>query len=124
MKTARPTKADLAAWLTSWLMTELRLEPDQVASGKSFVNYGMDSIHSMMLVGDLEEYLHCRLSPTLAWDFPSLEALAEHLALAPPDEVEARQPERSAELLTRLDDLPDEILEPRLRSYAKDGDPV
>ena len=124
MKTTRPTKADLAAWLASWMRTELRLEPDQVAAGRSFVSYGMDSIHSMMLVGDLEEYLQCRLSPTLAWDYPSLEALAEHLGEAPLGDGEARQPASNAELLASLDDLTEEMIDQQLRSRAKDGDPV
>ena len=124
MKTARPTNADLAAWLASWMRTELRLEPDQVAAGRSFVSYGMDSIHSMMLVGDLEEYLECRLSPTLAWDYPSLEALAEHLAVAPLGKGDAREPGSNAELLARLDDLTEDAIDQQLRSRTKDGDPV
>jgi acyl carrier protein len=38
----------------------------------------------MMLVGDLEEHLSRRLSPTLAWDHPTIDALATHLCAAPP----------------------------------------
>jgi hypothetical protein len=64
----------------------------------------MDSVHAMMLVGDLEEHLKRRLPPTLAWTYPSVETLAGHLA-------EAQEPAATAaasspnDLLSRLDDL-------------------
>jgi hypothetical protein len=34
----------------------------------------------MMLVGDLEELIKRRLSPTLAWDVPTVEKMASFLA--------------------------------------------
>jgi acyl carrier protein len=43
------------------------------------VSYGLDSVHSMMLVGDLEDALQNRFPPTLAWDYPTVEAMAEYL---------------------------------------------
>ena len=34
---------------------------------------------AMMLVGDLEDSLGLRLSPTLVWDYPTMEKLAQYV---------------------------------------------
>lgn len=100
-----PTK--LAAWITDWLARELRISHQQITLVKPFTSYGVDSMHATMLVGDLEEYLSRRLSPTLAWDYPSVEKLAQYLSqLAPEAAIDA-----DAELLSRLDELPEEELD-------------
>lgn len=71
--------ASLASWLVDWLARELRIDRAAVDPGQSFLSYGMDSVQSMSMVGDLEALLHLRLSPTLAWDYPDINALAAHL---------------------------------------------
>ena len=73
-------KTSLVAWITAWLRTELKLADAPVATDATFVRFGMDSVHAMMMIGDLEEHLDRRLSPTLAWDHPTIDALASHLA--------------------------------------------
>ena len=45
-----------------------------------FVDYGLDSVQAVSIVGDLETWLGRSLSPTLIWDFPTIEDLAKHLA--------------------------------------------
>ena len=40
----------------------------------------MDSVQSMTMVGDIEAKLGVRLSPTLAWDYPDINALSAHFA--------------------------------------------
>lgn len=74
------SQADRAAWIRDWMARELDLRGAAVADDRPFVAYGMDSIHAMMLVGDLEEMLGRRLTPTLTWDHPTVGALAAHLA--------------------------------------------
>jgi len=76
---------EFAAWIENWIRKELR--PAAVAHDKQFVTFGMDSVHAMMLVGDLEEHLSVRLAPTLAWDHPTIEALAAYLATLTPGEA-------------------------------------
>ncbi len=98
-------------WIRGWLGRELKLAPEDIAADTTFVRYGMDSVHAMMLVGDLEEHLKRRLPPTLAWTYPTVEALAGHLAgtsetapgtvIAPPE----------SDLLSRLDDLSEEEID-------------
>ncbi|MBV9880981.1 MAG: acyl carrier protein [Gemmatirosa sp.] len=76
------TTDELAAWMDEWMNRELELRVERVDRDRPFIGYGMDSIHATMLVGDLEERLGRRLSPTLTWDHPTIAALARHLTTA------------------------------------------
>src|SRR5579884_2653628 len=118
MQSQKPTRTELIDWIGAWICRELKLEQNQLDSGATFVRYGMDSVNAIMLIGDLEEYLGCRLSPTLAWDHPTIEALAEHLAQ---EAIPAGSPVRStdkAALLARLDELSEEELDALLEEHV------
>lgn len=77
------TTGELAEWIGDWMHRELELRGDRVDVERPFIGYGMDSIHATMLVGDLEERLGRRLSPTLTWDHPTISALVRHLTSSP-----------------------------------------
>lgn len=74
------SKAGLTEWITTWLRTELSLPEGAVELAAPFTRFGMDSVHAMMMTGDLEEHLGLRLSPTVTWDHPTIDALSSHLA--------------------------------------------
>lgn len=69
----------IRGWLVGWMANELNIEVAEVEPEKPFLGYGMDSMSAMMLVGDLEGLTGYKLPPTLAWDYPSVDALADHL---------------------------------------------
>jgi acyl carrier protein len=103
----------LSVWITDWLARELRISQQQITLVKPFTSYGVDSMHATMLVGDLEEHLSRRLSPTLAWDYPTVEKLAEYLSqLAPEAPVLT-----DADLLARIDELPEEELDRLIQKH-------
>ena len=68
------------SWLTDWLAREMGIDREKIDPRQSFLSYGMDSVQAMTMVGDLEAKLEVRLPPTLAWDFPDIDALSSHLA--------------------------------------------
>jgi acyl carrier protein len=70
----------LKSWLYTWMADELGIERSRIDAAQSFLSYGMDSVQAMTMVGDLEAKLGLRLPPTLAWDYPDINALATHLA--------------------------------------------
>jgi len=115
-------QAELSQWIGTWISRELKLSPSQITQDKTFVRYGMDSMHAMMLVGDLEELLARRLPPTLAWDYPTQEALAGHLAaLAEPSP--AAVPATSADdILALLDHLSEEEIDRLLQERLNAGE--
>src|SRR5207249_2733002 len=44
------------------------------------VSFGLGSLQAVGLAGDLQEWLGRPLSPTLVYEYPTIEALAQHLA--------------------------------------------
>jgi acyl carrier protein len=103
-----PSKAELAEWISAWIVRELKLDPARLDRDATFVRYGMDSVRAMMLVGDLEDHLTRRLSPTLAWDHPTLNALAGHLA-------ESIGTSAVGEVLAKIDQMTDAEVDALLR---------
>ena len=70
----------IQGWLIDKLAQILEIEANQIDVSQDFEEYGLDSAEAINLSGDLEDYLGCRLSPTLLWDYQNIEALAQYLA--------------------------------------------
>lgn len=111
-------------WLVTNLAEQLGMEPQDIDICHPFSEYGLDSITGVSLAGDLQEWLGLELSPTLLWDYPSIETLAQYLAEAITgtsdatvdsghvNPIETRgvtaEQEQAGQLLVQLDDLSDE----------------
>jgi acyl carrier protein len=70
----------IQTWLIAKVAELVEIEPNSIDIRQPFVYYGMDSRQAAILAGDLEEWLGRRLSPSLPYDYPSIEALAQYLA--------------------------------------------
>ena len=66
--------------MTDWLVSELQVEPGDMEVGRSFFDYGMDSVMVVKLTQDLGRWLGCSIDATAAWSFPTVESLSRHLA--------------------------------------------
>jgi acyl carrier protein len=74
------TTEALEEWLANRLATVLGTPPAAIDLRTPFASYGLDSRAAIKLSGELERLLGRRLSPTLAWDYPTIEDLARFLA--------------------------------------------
>jgi acyl carrier protein len=78
--------------IMSWLISEveelLSVKGADLAVDEPLVNYGLSSMTGMMLSGDIETWLGIQLDPSVAWEYPTIESLAEYLA----QEVQNQQP--------------------------------
>ena len=74
------SKEEIQTWLVSYLSELLEIEPSEVDVAIPFDRYGLDSSAAVGMTGDLEEWLGSELDPTLMYDYPTIEALAEHLS--------------------------------------------
>ncbi|MCA1643996.1 MAG: acyl carrier protein [Chloroflexi bacterium] len=70
----------IQTWLTARLAGLLRVDISDVDPTQPFAEHGVGSREALELSGALEEWLDVRLPATLAWDYPTIELLAEHLA--------------------------------------------
>ena len=74
------TPEKIQAWLVSYLAELLEIEKDEVEVTIPFDRYGLDSSAAVGLTSDLEDWLGYKLEPTLLYDYPTIEALTQHLA--------------------------------------------
>jgi acyl carrier protein len=78
--------SEIQAWMVSYLADLLEVDPDELNVTIPFDRYGLDSSVAVGMTGDLETWLGTKLDPTLLYDYPTIESLAQHLA----DELKAR----------------------------------
>ena len=74
-----PTADAIQDWLVSHVALELRVDYREIDLREPFANYGLNSTAAVGLSGELEEWLGLELSPTLLWDYPTIEILARQL---------------------------------------------
>jgi len=67
-------------WLTDWLADRENLPAEAVDLNRPFGEYGLDSITALQLGSELEERLNIRLTPVVAWKYPTPAMLARHVA--------------------------------------------
>ncbi|WP_030320809.1 acyl carrier protein [Streptomyces sp. NRRL B-3229] len=81
------TAQDLKTWLTDRIAFYLEVPADTISPDVKLVEYGLESVYALALCGDVEDEFGIEVEPTLAWDHPTVDALAqlleERLAGAP-----------------------------------------
>ncbi|MEO1133475.1 MAG: acyl-CoA dehydrogenase family protein, partial [Cyanobacteria bacterium J06639_1] len=80
LQSAGQTPEAIEAWLVQWIASELKTDIAAINPQKSFVHYGLDSVTAIMLISDLEVRVGRELPPALAWSYPIIHDLAQHLA--------------------------------------------
>lgn len=70
----------LQTWLVARIASMLEMDAASIDPRQPFTYYGLGSVQAVSLTGDLEDFLGRKLAPTLAWDYPTIELLANHLA--------------------------------------------
>jgi acyl transferase domain-containing protein/acyl-CoA synthetase (AMP-forming)/AMP-acid ligase II/acyl carrier protein len=72
--------AEIADWFVSQLSRELDVPATDIDPSRPFAYYGLDSVHAVRLTGALESWLGEELSPTLPYEYPTIDLLSRHLA--------------------------------------------
>jgi acyl transferase domain-containing protein/acyl-CoA synthetase (AMP-forming)/AMP-acid ligase II/acyl carrier protein len=81
---AETRKAEaIQSWLVEQVAVRLKVAVRDIDVQAPLALYGMDSVQAVSLAADLEDWLGVEISPTLAYDYPSIEAIAQHLAGTP-----------------------------------------
>lgn len=70
---------EIQTWLKENIANRLGVSPQTIDIAQPFINYGLDSVQAIRLTADLEDWLDCRLSPTLAYDYPNIATLSAYL---------------------------------------------
>src|ERR1700674_4184715 len=78
-----PGAEAIQAWLVSKLSELLEIEAKEIDIGEPFASYGLGSTELVGLSGELAEWLGRQLPAELAYECPTIEALARRLAEPP-----------------------------------------
>lgn len=74
------TEVEISRWLVARLAQLLELDPDEIDLQQDLTDYGLSSVDAVNLSGDIENFLGRRLSPTIVWEYPTIEELSQYLA--------------------------------------------
>jgi len=71
---------ELRDWLVKQVATEIEADPAKVDPRAPFSALGIDSAGAVTITVALERRTGLKLSPALAWDYPTIDELAAHVA--------------------------------------------
>jgi acyl carrier protein len=79
---ARITRSEdeIRDWLVANLADIIGISPGELDVRKQLDYYGIDSMQAIGISCGLEEWLDRPLSPTIVWDYPTVELLCEYLS--------------------------------------------
>ncbi|MEV4015110.1 acyl carrier protein [Nonomuraea angiospora] len=69
----------IRAWLLERVAFYVEREPGEIDPDLKLVEIGLDSVFAMSLSGDIEDEFEVVVEPTVAWDYPTVNALAGYL---------------------------------------------
>jgi acyl carrier protein len=69
-------------WLTTQLGSYLDKPPTAIDPRVPLAEMGVDSVHAISLVGDIEVRFDIDVDPTLIFDYPTLSDIAEYIGTA------------------------------------------
>ena len=75
-----PSSQSIQSFLLTRIASMLEMDASAIDPRQPFTYYGLGSVQAVSLTGDLEVFLNRKLAPTLAWDYPTIESLANFLA--------------------------------------------
>ena len=75
-----PDAGFIRDWLIAQIAQQISIASEEIDPSQPFESYGIDSGAAVMILGRLERLLHRRLSPTLIWNYPNIDALAARLS--------------------------------------------
>lgn len=76
----RPTVEQIQAFLVERIAAIARLPQHQVPPAEPLASFGVDSVHALELIDDIESWLGLELPDDLTWRHPTIEAIAKELA--------------------------------------------
>ncbi len=83
-------------WLVENIAGITGIAPCEIDITEPFANYGLESIDVVGLSGDLQDWLQRELSPTLLYDYPTIQSLAHSLAIDTTDITNVQQEKESS----------------------------
>lgn len=72
--------AEIESWLCGRLVAHGSLAPEEVTPDRPLAEFGLDSMATLQLAGEIEDYHKITLNPIAMWNYPTARHLARYLA--------------------------------------------
>jgi acyl carrier protein len=82
-------RRSILRWLTAQLASYLEVSTAAIDPMRPLAEMGVDSVHAVSLVGDVEEHFDIDVDPTMIFDYPTLAHIAEYIDEAVAEQREA-----------------------------------
>ena len=76
------THRPILRWLTTQLASYLEVPATTISPMVPLAEMGVDSVHAISLVGDVEMHFDIDVDPTMIFDYPTLSRIAEFIGTA------------------------------------------
>ncbi len=73
------SETEVRDWLVACVARYINRPPSEVDPEVKLRSYGLDSVYALTLCLDIEEEFGMQFDPTLAWDYPTIAAIAGHM---------------------------------------------
>jgi acyl carrier protein len=80
LSNSSPSKEIIQSWLQVRIAETIQASADDIDASLPFSYYGLDSVASVAISGELEIWLGRQLPQTLTWDYPNIDLLSTFLA--------------------------------------------
>jgi acyl transferase domain-containing protein/acyl-CoA synthetase (AMP-forming)/AMP-acid ligase II/pimeloyl-ACP methyl ester carboxylesterase/acyl carrier protein len=71
---------EIQNWLVDRIAEKVGIDPGQIDVREPFASSGLDSVQAVRLSAELEDWLRCKIAPTIVYDYPNIASLSEYLA--------------------------------------------
>lgn len=82
-------RRSILRWLTAQLASYLEMPATAIDPTVPLAEIGVDSVHAVSLVGDVEAHFDIDVDPTMIFDYPTLAHIAEFIDEAVAEQREA-----------------------------------
>jgi acyl carrier protein len=82
-------RRNILRWLTAQLASYLEVPTTAIDVMVPLAEMGVDSVHAVSLVGDVEDRFDIDVDPTMIFDYPTLAHIAEYIDVAVAENQEA-----------------------------------
>ena len=76
----QPVAEEIQDWMVAYLARQMQVPAETIDISAPFESLALDSATAIGMTGDLEQWLGRTIDPTIVYDYPTIEEIAEYLA--------------------------------------------
>jgi len=75
------TQQEIMDFLVEKIAEETKLDKNEINPTDEFVSFNLDSISSIYIMGQLENYIETDLNPLYFWDYPTIVKFSKFISM-------------------------------------------